>query len=708
MAQIILKYGSGSPGTTLGFAEPAFDTTNNVIYIGMGEGSTGIAFYPGNTDPSFGIYATNASINNADFAKNASLSIYATETSIGLALFLQNSSLNQSKFTWVNGFLEPSAGSSNITSFSSLTDVCINSLIDKQVAIYDTSINKWKNIDTVDFIDTSIYDIVLSPYATNASVNLLNISQYASNSSVGIAIALLNIDQYATNASVNLLDITQYASNASINNNNFATNASVNLLNISQYATNASVGVAIALLNIEQYATNSSVNSALYTYNFLLNASLNELYFRNKAFATNSSVNDALLLYTTKSYVDGSLALLELYVDLLNTNTREYIDASLGYRDSSINDIWLKLDACLGGTGDVTKAYVDASLAVRDNSLNDIILRLDNDEIAIDNLETFDTTVATNASVGLALLPLTTNASVNLALTEKLNKTTDTFTGVLTINGSLNILGNIYQDGSTYIVHAENLNTNADLITLRENAVLQIPDGSLSGLKIMKADGSNNVIFGTNNDAILRVGWEGDNLVAIACRQNAPLEGGYAYWSDASAIFKTKTLDEYVKDTSLDTNDFYWNSGLLDVSTLNLEDYFYSMGYVDGSFNAIAALYATNASVNTAFRTNASIGYLQGRSVVYNSSIGKLDASIKAIYPLVFATNSSLGQYATNASINTAFLTNASLGLVVTLGYIDGSLNLKYDKLDVSTFTGTYTSDGSIVTVKNGLITSVI
>jgi hypothetical protein len=91
------------------------------------------------------------------------------------------------------------ASTLGVTRFDALLDVSIVNLLDKQVAIYDTSIALWKNIHTVD-ISTIIDDIIImldvsfGYYATNASVNDAFISTnasfgyYATNSSINSAI----------------------------------------------------------------------------------------------------------------------------------------------------------------------------------------------------------------------------------------------------------------------------------------------------------------------------------------------------------------------------------------------------------------------------------------------------------------------------------------------------------------------------------------
>ena len=121
----------------------------------------------------------------------------------------------------------------------------------------------------------------------------------------------------------------------------------------------------------------------------------------------------------------------------------------------------------------------------------------------------------------------------------------------------------------------------------------------------------------------------------------------------------------YLKESSIGTG-FVWNAGMLDVS-VNGGSGDVTKAYVDGSLATL------NASVNLAFLTNASLGNL-------TKSVNILDTSIKN-----YATNASvgtaLGAYATNSSVNSAFLTNASLGKVldVSLGSLSDNDYLRYD-----------------------------
>ena len=46
ITQIILKYGSGNPGTVLEIGEAAYDASNNILYVGNGVGNPATAIGP--------------------------------------------------------------------------------------------------------------------------------------------------------------------------------------------------------------------------------------------------------------------------------------------------------------------------------------------------------------------------------------------------------------------------------------------------------------------------------------------------------------------------------------------------------------------------------------------------------------------------------------------------------------------------------------
>lgn len=104
--------------------------------------------------------------------------------------------------------------------------------------------------------------------------------------------------------------------------------------------------------------------------------------------------------------------------------------------------------------------------------------------------------------------------------------------------GNVTIQGDIIQQGSAYETHAEQVYTSNDFITLREGALSGL-GSDISGFKILKADGTNNLILGAGSDAIGRIGWENDILQAIATREDNPTSNGIAVWNSANSRFET-------------------------------------------------------------------------------------------------------------------------------------------------------------------------
>lgn len=108
-------------------------------------------------------------------------------------------------------------------------------------------------------------------------------------------------------------------------------------------------------------------------------------------------------------------------------------------------------------------------------------------------------------------------------------------------NGTLYVYGDIIQSGASYETHAEEVYTTNDLIITRDGAVSGLGVGEISGFKVLKADGTNSLIFGSDSDAVGRIGWEGGTMQAIATREDTPTDTGLAFWDDAATQFATST-----------------------------------------------------------------------------------------------------------------------------------------------------------------------
>lgn len=88
------------------------------------------------------------------------------------------------------------------------------------------------------------------------------------------------------------------------------------------------------------------------------------------------------------------------------------------------------------------------------------------------------------------------------------------------VNGTLEVDGDIIQNGSAYETHAEQVFTKNDLIVTREDAIGGIAAGQLSGIRVKKYDGVSDLNLGVDAAGIMRVGDLGQEQ-PLATREEA-------------------------------------------------------------------------------------------------------------------------------------------------------------------------------------------
>lgn len=88
------------------------------------------------------------------------------------------------------------------------------------------------------------------------------------------------------------------------------------------------------------------------------------------------------------------------------------------------------------------------------------------------------------------------------------------------VNGTLEVDGDIIQNGSAYETHAEQVFTKTDLIVTREDAIGGIAAGQLSGIRVKKYDGVSDLNLGVDSGGIMRVGDPGSEQ-PLATREEA-------------------------------------------------------------------------------------------------------------------------------------------------------------------------------------------
>ena len=97
------------------------------------------------------------------------------------------------------------------------------------------------------------------------------------------------------------------------------------------------------------------------------------------------------------------------------------------------------------------------------------------------------------------------------------------------INADLQVYGDIYQNGSAYDTHAEQLYTTKDYILMRDGAVTALSPGTMSGFEILKYDGTNNLRLAADNNGVARVGDVGDEQPLMTRDETIP-NGALLKW----------------------------------------------------------------------------------------------------------------------------------------------------------------------------------
>lgn len=102
------------------------------------------------------------------------------------------------------------------------------------------------------------------------------------------------------------------------------------------------------------------------------------------------------------------------------------------------------------------------------------------------------------------------------------------------INGTLQVNGDIIQQGAAYETHAEKVYTTNDYIYMRDGAVGGLAIGSLSGFEVIKYDGTNNGRLAIDKDGSARVGDVGDEQPLLTRDEAANLTNGALLKWDAN------------------------------------------------------------------------------------------------------------------------------------------------------------------------------
>src|SRR5574344_485943 len=111
-----------------------------------------------------------------------------------------------------------------------------------------------------------------------------------------------------------------------------------------------------------------------------------------------------------------------------------------------------------------------------------------------------------------------------------------------TLTGDLTVKGNIYQTGSEYETHAEQVYTNDNTIILRDGAVSGMSSGEYAGFKALLYDGTNNGYLVFDNVGTAYVGDEGSLQPLTTRDPSANMTDGHTtYWDATTSSIKTSS-----------------------------------------------------------------------------------------------------------------------------------------------------------------------
>lgn len=368
------------------------------------------------------------------------------------------------------------------------------------------------SLATRDSSITDLYNIKVNKTLFDSSI-LAQTNWNTSQDSSIVAIRNITTSQDASIVAIRNIDSAQDASIVAIRNINTSQDSSIVALRLKDTQIDASIVRIDTSINNTITITEVSIGSGLYWNGSILDVST--------GYALTSSINSSLGLYYTKTQVDSSFA---LKTDVPSGVLKE---SSLGtdfYWQSGL------LEVSING---MDYAYIDGSLATRDASIQDL----------------YDYT---------------------------LDLSTYTYSHTHT------------QDASIETLFAENDIQDASLL----NRLSYILDAVQTGYTLVENSGT--IISGVKRATIRTLSPStgitiqddleyGKLYIGVDHTQDASIAGAYTYIIDLStktSYWKTYTDGSiatikatYIPSASLGT-DFYWNSGSVDISTIDIENYF--------------------------------------------------------------------------------------------------------------------------------------
>ena len=159
--------------------------------------------------------------------------------------------------------------------------------------------------------------------------------------------------------------------------------------------------------------------------------------------------------------------------------------------------------------------------------------------------------------------------------------------GCTSLNGTLTVFGDIYQCGSAYCAHAEEVYSCCDCIFLRDGATSPLATGDKSGFVALKYNGTANAILAVDSTGTWRLGeTDGDPNQVIATRAETcnTENNALAVWNCTCQCFDTThssdnqvlTWDDVCVESlqnSLNSNHTKLKGEITNADTITIHDY---------------------------------------------------------------------------------------------------------------------------------------
>ena len=240
----------------------------------------------------------------------------------------------------------------------------------------------------------------------------------------------------------------------------------------------------------------------------------------------------------------------------------------------------------------------------------------------------------------------------NIAFKNEVN----TFIKDVTIGGTLQVNGNIVQNGASYETHSEQVYTKDNTIILRDGAVAGLGAGEVAGFTAKLYDGTNDGQLVFDKDGVARVGDIGKTQ-AIATREETPSNGNVAVWDSASFKFITST----------------GNTGTGSVVRANSPTF---TGTVSGITSTMIGLgnVTNNAQVkkianstdNAIMRWDGTTGDTPQNSIVTISDLGTVNVPTGQNYNINGIALKDVSETLTNKTINSPVITGTPTGITAS------------------------------------------